>query len=160
MIRLLIILTFISTSIYAQKYEQVAFNYFFHDIIEKEFPDLEEFKVKFSGNVEKKATTLESYLPACFSNEYELIVNINEAAKSMNLKEKSITLEKLPNSIKIYDREVKSKQRLIVYSATQVNNLYYVRIDIEKKKSGLSVYLIELDTDGKVLRWCSTGIIF
>jgi len=139
-------------------YEQMAFNYFFENIFEKEFP--EEKAIHFSGFTEKNKSYLFTYVGPCFEDaDRDFQINLANAAVEPDSIQKVIDIELAKSRVKFEIKKNVGKLTLNIYSATSFNDLYYVLIML-KYKSGQSYFLFELNQEGAINRWCKTGIVY
>jgi hypothetical protein len=140
------------------KFEQIAFDYFFENIFEKEFPD--EKSIQFSGLTEKERSYLFAYVGPCFEDvDKDFQINLANAAIEPNSMNKVVNVGAIKNKVKFKMKKNKGKLALNIYSSTSLDDSNYVLIML-KYKSGQSYFLFELSNEGEINRWCKTGIVY
>jgi len=122
--------------------EQIALSYFMVEL----FPDLKKDvgEIEFNGCTTGQMTRFDER-GICFDNDYGLWGEIQRESNSKVKKEKLFYHE---NSF-----AERSKNKLQVYSATLVNNKYYVEIELRKGKFEIENYFFEISSD-TVMRTC------
>lgn len=136
------------------QYERNAIFYFFDSVFSLNYPKAKS--VDFSGNVEKEKSHFFRF-DECFNDFHakndSLAVNSKTDIKEMNFKDLKINGYKW----KKYTSYSKRRLKMFVYQANLWESKVYVLIMIIKVYSYNDAYMFELNTEGKVLRWCKTG---
>lgn len=136
------------------QYERNAMFYFFDSVFSLNYPKAKSFE--FSGNAEKEKSHFLRF-DECFNNfrviNDSLFINSKADIKEMNFKDLKINGYKW----KKYTPNSKRRLKMFVYQANVWESKVYVLIMIVKVYSYNDAYMLELNTQGKVLRWCKTG---
>ncbi|MEY3222938.1 MAG: hypothetical protein RLZZ203_1794 [Cyanobacteriota bacterium] len=150
-----ILLIAISTTAEAQQinFEQKAFDYFFDSIFVEKYPGVKS--LQFNGATDKEMSEF-SLFKNCFKGEDEIRIKLANNAYGKILAEKVINTE--VDLVSFKKGKVKSKIKLHVLHANEVNRKFYVMVGLVKSKHYTHAYFFELDKNGDVLRWCQTGM--
>ncbi len=162
MLRTLIIslLLFFSVHVYSQpvSYEQQSFNIFFDSIYKERYLSFKT--VEFNGYSEERQTDFGLY-ENCFSNADSIHVMLRMNSFGKEFPKIPISVSQVKD-LKFKKIRIRSRKRLKVflYSANEINQKVYVMIDITKQYSYTDSYIFEFKKDGRLIRWCKTGVIY
>ncbi|MCA8829782.1 hypothetical protein [Hymenobacter pini] len=158
------LLVFISSlsCVYAQnaKYEQAAFDYFFTSVYEHK----KNVKWGFSGLMEAANTQCFHLNAPCFKDSsgkkedytvsLALCNKLDSIASINNILPEPVNTESGKEYLRLKYRWLHRKWMMKLYPASEVLNRHYVMISLIHVYESTSLYLFELDDNGKVLRWC------
>lgn len=159
--RYLLYLTFVfpSFSLNAQsiKYEQKAFEYFMDKVFNNNYKKVKS--IEFSGFTEDKLADL-SFGKNCFNDEPQLALSlINNGLHKVFPKKEIVFSSKYQIKVKAVSRKSSKRLKLSIKQANEINNKLYVTIELVNIYNTLDIFLLELDKNGDILRWCKTGFM-
>ncbi len=148
-----------SGKLFAQSvlYEQKSINYFFDTIFKEKYRN--EKVIEFSGYAGGALSDFKLF-ENCFKKKDSIHLKLREMSFGKVFKKKAISLSKI-NGVSCRKVKIKSAKRLKmwVWLANEVNGKFYVLIEIIKQYRYTDAYMFELEKDGKILRWCATGMM-
>ena len=138
------------------KYEQNAFGYFMDSIFYENYKKIK--RIDFSGLTEDELSTL-SFGKNCFTDEPQLALKLLENGMHKKFPKKEIIF---PSKCEIKIKPVRAKSskkrlKLSIKQANEIDNKIYITIELVNFYNTVDMYLLELDKNGNVLRWCKTG---
>lgn len=141
--------------------ERVAYDYFLMQIAPTEYQDgviLVGKGFTFKGTTEKKFTTF-GLNDNCFQKDdymFKLKLDSNAIkAGKRSYDELTISTSEKSNLMKRF-----SKTKLWIYKATEMNGLFYVKLEFWVKNEGQNSFFFELSKSGEVLRYCTASLIY
>lgn len=157
MIRIIVvILLAVVGSAHAQtKYEQIVLEHFFDNVFKEKYQNVTT--IEFNGCTVDELSNF-SLFKNCFDLDKEIIAALDKKAFGNTFSIKKVDLSRV-ESITFKKKKVKSKMKMYLYQANQINDSYYVILGIVKPKHFSDNYYYELDEFGKVIRWCESGMI-
>lgn len=136
------------------KFEQEAFDYFFTNIFKLEYQKVKA--IQFRKYTERTLTEFDLF-DNCFQGEDQVRKGLYDNAHGKSISEKIIDVERV-DYVSFKDRKVKSKIRMRILQAVEVDEKVYVAIELIAPLYSTDAYFFEFGKDGKVLRWCKTGL--
>lgn len=135
--------------------EQVAFEYFFQNIFVNSYKDV--CKLEFSGSTEDEISSFGTIYNFCLGEDVAKEL-YKASLENKNKNKVWINTDKLKNT-KLALNKRKQKFRVIVLKTSKINNLYYVQIEIMKKRHYVDSYFFVIDENNDVLNWCKSNVI-
>ncbi|HEX6890199.1 MAG TPA: hypothetical protein VF141_05890 [Chryseolinea sp.] len=135
----------------AVSYEQLAFDYFVSRILATDFKHLSE--VEFKGETEATYSTLGNY-KFCLKPEEKLQSLIKAATKDPVYYFEKITYNQVKNITITNLKDDSKTAKLFIYHSVRVADNYYVFLAIHQSNEQVSQYVVELNVDGEVVRYC------
>lgn len=135
-------------------FEQRAFDYFFSNLFQERYPSIDA--IQFAGCTEKIFTEFDLY-KNCFQDGDQIRKGLYDNAHGKLGSEKVISTKNL-SAISFKTKKVKSKVKLHILQATEVDEKYYVMVGLIKLADYTDAYFFEFDQRGEVIRWCKTGL--
>ena len=131
--------------------EQIAFDYFFSDIFSKEYSE-EICKIRFSGFTEKEVTNYGHYKPCFKDDEFNFENSANYGA----------IVELSTNNVnsKIKFKKRKTKFRIYVLNAFEKEKYNIVQVEFTKNNEYTDAYYLKVNKNGKVEKWCKSGVVW
>jgi hypothetical protein len=138
-------------------YEQVACEFFFAKVFVTEYQGVVD--VRFSGHAEGSTNEL-VYAAGCLAKlvgQEDLPSEIPGPSKD-RLGPIPIS-NKMIGTIKIRKTRAKSRLRLHVSNAVQINGFLYIGITIQRPHHFLDTYFLQVSQDGDVKQWCKYAMV-
>lgn len=135
-------------------FEQKAFDHFFGNLFKEKYPEVKA--IQFCGSTEKALTEFD-LLKNCFQDGDQIRKGLYDNAHGRSLPEKVINVATASN-VSFKDKKVKSKIKMHILQATEVDGKVYVAIELIKHLHYTDAFFFEFDQGGNVLRWCKTGL--
>ena len=151
----IIFILFVVNQCYSQtNIEQKSFDYFFTEIIKKEFPDAK--KIKFSGYTEKQFQRISSFLGNCLSkDEISRYLKDDENSNQDKLK--------ITDNYSKNVRFTNGKRPIVLslYLSKKINlgDRNLVCIEVVKKNSFGVIYFFLYDNIGNLNSWCKISFM-
>jgi hypothetical protein len=133
-------------------YEQKPMDYFCSHILPEHMPKLR--KISFSGRTDTAATRF-GLMPVCFEVGKTLKISLEQSA----MKSGQAIPVNVCNCKGVKFIHGSAKARVYVLRDTKVGNLHYVAIEMHVRHTNTYSYFIEMNEDGKVLKWCRSELI-
>jgi len=147
----LVLSSFINLNAQVDSNEQIAFDYFFNQIFLKEYSKENIYKINFKFKTEPSFSYF-NYFKPCF-DEQEFTFELNNPNSS------SIPIN-INRVKKIKFKKHITKFRVYVLRATKFQNNYFVLIEFSKKREFTDAYLLKINSQGDVINWCKTGVVW
>lgn len=132
--------------------EQIAFDYFFENIVKDEFAT-QRLKLKFSGKTEPSTTGAFSTVECLDKNEStNLIDNGFKESISININEKNLI-----NQLNIYCKKGKRRKfNLRIYRGLDIDDNKLILLKLNEKNKRTYYYYVKVDKNLEVISWCKT----
>jgi hypothetical protein len=137
--------------------EQRSVDFFFDAIFKDKYKN--QKVVEFSGYTMDELSDFKLY-ENCFKENDSIYFKLREEAFNKKFDKRTISTSEITN-ISFKKVKIKSAKRLKmrVWLVNEMNDKYYVLIEIIKQYSYTNAYMFELGRKGEILRWCTTGMI-
>jgi hypothetical protein len=136
----------------AVNHEQIAFDYFVSEILERDFKHLSV--IEFKGKTETAYSSLGDY-KFCLRPEEKLQTLIKGVTSESLEISKDVKYSQIKNLTITNFKEDSQAAKLYVYHSVRVANNYYVFLAMQEANAPTSRYVIELNADGEISRNCS-----
>jgi hypothetical protein len=135
------------------KFEKFALNYFILEILPKQYN--KKHKFKFTKRIEEESTKF-GVIKNCFDDQnLPLILDSLASIKPILKNNKHKLLVKKKDSINPF-----SQNELKVYRSVCVNDLTYVLIVLNFRRSYSDCYFLEINQSYEVTRWCKSSLMY
>lgn len=135
--------------------EQIAFDYFFDKIFIETYQE-KISKLEFTGFTEADLSSFIPFYDSCLDEQ--ISKSLYEALKeNKNKNFVKINLDELKKT-KVVLKKRKLKFRINIFKVSKIKDLYYVQIEIVKKKHNIDSFYLVINEDSKVINWCKTGV--
>lgn len=134
------------------KHEQIAFDYFVSDILLMDFKKMSP--IEFKGQTETSFSTLGDF-KFCLKPEERLQSLIKSVTGGPSMTSKAINSDKVKTVTITHFNPNSNAAKLLVFNKVRVADRFYVFLSIQKPNEPLYNYVIELDVEGEILRYCA-----
>lgn len=138
----------------AVSYEQIAFDYFISRILSTEFKNLSA--IEFSGKTESTYSTLGNY-KFCLKPEEKLQSLMEGVTSGLAGIPMEIKYSQIKNVTITNVKEDSKDAKLYLYHSVRVADNFYVFFTLHQTNEKISKYVVELNVEGEVIRYCRMG---
>jgi len=132
-------------------YEQIAFDYFISKIFETDFKNVST--IEFKGKTETAYSTLGDY-KFCLRPEEKLQALIESVTREPLNISKNVRYQEIKNlTISDFKEDSKTAKLYLYHTVRAVDN-FYVFLSVQQFGKPISNYVVELNVDGEILRYC------
>lgn len=138
---------------YESGFEKVALDYFMLEILPKQYS--KNYKFRFTKSIEKEPTKF-GIIKNCFDDQnLSLLLDSLASIKPILKNNKHKLIVKNKDSINPF-----SQNELKVYRSVCVNDLTYVLIILNFRRSNSDCYFLEINQSYEVTRWCKSSLMY
>ena len=138
----------------AVSYEQIAFDYFISRILATDFKNIST--IEFTGKTESTYSTLGPY-KFCLEPKEKMQSLMEKVANGLAGIPKEVRHNQIKNLTITSVKEDSKTAKLHIYHSVRVADNFYVFLTLHQTKDQVSKYVVELNVEGEVVRYCKMG---